>query len=84
MAFSLTSTPQDLHALDAAHPVRSADMRSLPDRSKRWLQNFRNPIGRWMPCHLDQCKPTEDVNIGHEAFLTSAARANRLLIPSFR
>jgi diketogulonate reductase-like aldo/keto reductase len=43
VALSLTLTPQELQTLDAAHPVRSADvLRSLLDRSKRWLRSFRN------------------------------------------
>ncbi len=42
-AVSLTLTPQELQTLDAAHPVRSADvLRLLLDRSKRWLWGFRN------------------------------------------
>jgi diketogulonate reductase-like aldo/keto reductase len=43
VALSLTLTPQELQTLDAAHPVRSADvLRSLLDRSKRWLRSFSN------------------------------------------
>ena len=43
VALSLMLTPQELQTLDAAHPVRSADvLRSLLDRSKRWLRSFRN------------------------------------------
>jgi diketogulonate reductase-like aldo/keto reductase len=43
VALSLTLTPQELQTLDAAHPVRSADvLRSLLDRSKRWLRSFGN------------------------------------------
>ena len=42
-AFSLTLTPQELQELDAAHPVRSAEfLRSLLDRSRRWLRSFRS------------------------------------------
>ena len=41
VALSLTLTPQELQTLDAAHPVRSADfLRSLLERSKRWLRSF--------------------------------------------
>ena len=41
VALSLTLTPQDVQTLDAAYPVRSADvLRSLLNRSKRWLQSF--------------------------------------------
>jgi hypothetical protein len=41
VALSLTLTPQDLQTLDAAYPVRSVDvLRSLLNRSKRWLQSF--------------------------------------------
>jgi diketogulonate reductase-like aldo/keto reductase len=43
VALSLTLTPQELQMLDAAHPVRSADfLRSVLDRSKRWLRSFLN------------------------------------------
>jgi diketogulonate reductase-like aldo/keto reductase len=43
VALSLTLTPQELQTLDGAHPVRSADvLRSLLDRSKRWLRSFPN------------------------------------------
>ena len=43
VALSLTLTPQQLQILDAAYPLRSADvLRSLLDRSKRWLRSFRN------------------------------------------
>jgi diketogulonate reductase-like aldo/keto reductase len=43
VALSLTLTPQELEALDAAFPMRSTDiLRSLLDRSKRWLRSFRN------------------------------------------
>lgn len=43
VAFSLTLTPQELHALDAAFPVRSTPaLRSLLDRGKRWLRSFHN------------------------------------------
>jgi diketogulonate reductase-like aldo/keto reductase len=42
---SLTLTPQELQTLDAAHPVESADvLRSLLDRSKRWVRSFRNAL----------------------------------------
>ena len=42
-ALSLTLTPQELQALDATHPRRSTDvLRSLLDRSKRWLRSFQN------------------------------------------
>ena len=42
VAFSLTLTPQELQTLDEAFPMRSADiLRSLLDRSKRWLRSFR-------------------------------------------
>ena len=41
VALSLTLTPQELEALDAAHPVRLKDvLRSLLDRNKRWLRSF--------------------------------------------
>jgi diketogulonate reductase-like aldo/keto reductase len=41
VALSLTLTPQDLQTLDAAHPTRTADvLRSLLDRSNRWLRTF--------------------------------------------
>ena len=41
VALSLTLTPQEFQTLDAAHPVQSADvLRSLLDRSKRWLRSF--------------------------------------------
>ena len=43
VALSLTLAPQELQTLDAAHPFRSADvLRSLLDRSKRWLRSFWN------------------------------------------
>ena len=43
VALSLTLTPQELQTLDAAHPVLPADvLRSLLDRSKRWLRSFSN------------------------------------------
>ncbi len=43
VALSLTLTPQELQALDEAHPIRAADvMRSLLDRGKGWLRNFRD------------------------------------------
>jgi diketogulonate reductase-like aldo/keto reductase len=43
VALSLTLTPQELQTLDAAHPVQSLDvLRSLLDRSKRWLRSFGN------------------------------------------
>jgi diketogulonate reductase-like aldo/keto reductase len=41
VALSLTLTPQELQALDAAYPVSSMDiLRSLKDRGKRWLRSF--------------------------------------------
>jgi diketogulonate reductase-like aldo/keto reductase len=41
VALSLTLTPQDLRTLNAAHPIRTADvLRSLLDRSNRWLRSF--------------------------------------------
>jgi len=41
VALSLTLTPQELHALDAAYPISSMDiLRSLKDRGKRWLRSF--------------------------------------------
>jgi diketogulonate reductase-like aldo/keto reductase len=44
-ALSLTLTPQELQTLDAAHPIESADLlRSLLDRSKRWVRSFRNAL----------------------------------------
>ncbi len=43
VALSLTLTSQEIETLDAAHPVRPADvLRSLLDQSKRWLRSFRN------------------------------------------
>ena len=40
-ALLLALTSQELQTLDAAHPVRSADvLRSLLDRGKRWLRSF--------------------------------------------
>jgi diketogulonate reductase-like aldo/keto reductase len=43
VALSLTLTPQELQTLDAAFPMRATDiLRSLLDRSKRWLRSFRN------------------------------------------
>ena len=43
VALSLTLTSQELETLDAAHPVRPTDvLRSLLDRSKRWLRSFGN------------------------------------------
>ena len=43
VALSLTLTPQELQTLDAAYPIRSADvLRSLLGRSKRWVRSFRN------------------------------------------
>jgi diketogulonate reductase-like aldo/keto reductase len=45
VALSLVLTSQDLQALDAAHPLLTADrLRSLLDRSKRWLRNVRNAL----------------------------------------
>jgi diketogulonate reductase-like aldo/keto reductase len=42
VALSLTLTPQELQTLDAAFPMRSADMlRSLLDRGRRWVRSFR-------------------------------------------
>ena len=42
VALSLTLTPQELQTLDAAFPIRSADMlRSLLDRGRRWLRSFQ-------------------------------------------
>ena len=44
VALSLTLTPQEVQKLDDTHPVQAADiMRSLLDRSKRWLRSFREP-----------------------------------------
>ena len=41
VALSLMLTAQELQTLDAAHPIRSTDvLRSLLDRSKRWLRSF--------------------------------------------
>jgi diketogulonate reductase-like aldo/keto reductase len=41
VALSLTLTPHELQALDAAYPVSSMDiLRSLKDRGKRWLRSF--------------------------------------------
>jgi diketogulonate reductase-like aldo/keto reductase len=41
VALSLTLTPQELQALDAAYPISSMDfLRSLKDRGKRWLRSF--------------------------------------------
>ncbi len=41
VALSLMLTPQELQILDAAFPMRSADMlRSLLDRGKRWMRNI--------------------------------------------
>jgi diketogulonate reductase-like aldo/keto reductase len=41
VALSLTLTPQELQALDAAYPIPSMDfLRSLKDRGKRWLRSF--------------------------------------------
>jgi len=43
VALSLMLTPQELQSLDAAFPMRSTDiLRSLLDRSRRWLRSFRN------------------------------------------
>ena len=43
VALSMTLTPQELQTLDAAFPIRSTDiLRSLLDRSKRWLRSFRS------------------------------------------
>jgi diketogulonate reductase-like aldo/keto reductase len=43
VALSLTLTPQELQALDAAHPVRAVDvLRSLLDRSKQWLRSLKS------------------------------------------
>ena len=43
VALSLTLTPQEIETLDAAHPVRPADvLRSLVDQSRRWLRSFGN------------------------------------------
>jgi diketogulonate reductase-like aldo/keto reductase len=43
VALSLTLTPQELQTLDAAHPVRVVDvLRSLLDRGKGWLRNFKS------------------------------------------
>jgi diketogulonate reductase-like aldo/keto reductase len=45
VALSLTLTPQELQILDAAYPVGSGDvLRSLLDRSKRWVRSFRNAL----------------------------------------
>jgi len=45
VALSLTLTPQELEILEAAHPVGSGDvLRSLLDRSKRWVRSFRNAL----------------------------------------
>jgi diketogulonate reductase-like aldo/keto reductase len=42
VAPSLTLTPQELQTLDARFPMGSTDiLRSLLDRSKRWLRSFR-------------------------------------------
>jgi diketogulonate reductase-like aldo/keto reductase len=42
VALSLTLAPQELQTLDAAHPVRAADvLRSLLDRGKGWLRSFK-------------------------------------------
>ena len=42
VALSLTLTPQELQTLDAAFPMRSADMlRSLLDRGRRWMRSFQ-------------------------------------------
>jgi diketogulonate reductase-like aldo/keto reductase len=41
VALSLTLTPQELQTLDAAFRMRATDiLRSLLDRSKRWLRSF--------------------------------------------
>lgn len=41
VALSLTLTPQEIETLNAAHPVRSTDfLRSLLDRSRRWLRKL--------------------------------------------
>jgi diketogulonate reductase-like aldo/keto reductase len=43
VALSLTLTPQELQTLDTAFPMRSTDiLRSLLDRSRRWLRSFRD------------------------------------------
>jgi diketogulonate reductase-like aldo/keto reductase len=43
LALSLTLTSEELQTLDAAYPIRSADvLRSLLDRSKQWVRRFRN------------------------------------------
>jgi diketogulonate reductase-like aldo/keto reductase len=40
-ALSLTLTPQEIDALNAAHPIRAADyLRSLFDRGRQWLRNL--------------------------------------------
>ena len=42
VALSLRLTPQELQTLDAAFPMRSADiLRSLLDRGRRWMRSFR-------------------------------------------
>jgi diketogulonate reductase-like aldo/keto reductase len=43
LALSLTLTSEELQTLDAAYPIRSADvLRSLLDRSKQWMRSFGN------------------------------------------
>jgi diketogulonate reductase-like aldo/keto reductase len=43
VALQLTLTPAELAALDTAHPVGPSDvLRSLLDRGKSWLHNFRS------------------------------------------
>jgi len=43
VALQLTLTPAELAALDSAHPVRPSDvLRSILDRGKSWLHDFRS------------------------------------------
>jgi diketogulonate reductase-like aldo/keto reductase len=40
-ALSLTLTQQEIETLNAAHPIRAADiLRSLLDRGRRWLRHL--------------------------------------------
>jgi diketogulonate reductase-like aldo/keto reductase len=43
VALSLTLAPQELQALDAVHPIQTADvLRSLLDRGKQWLRSLQS------------------------------------------
>jgi len=43
VALSLTLSPQEIEALDAAHPVKPTDIvRSWLDQGRQWLRGFRN------------------------------------------